>query len=58
VASRSHSHPSPTAFDPAARAVSAKLIWAVMSELAGNEDALVRLYRKHLPLLERAARNQ
>jgi hypothetical protein len=40
------------------RAVSAKLIWAVMSELAGNEDALVRLYRKHLPLLERAAGTQ
>ena len=46
---------APAAFDPAMRAASAKLIWAVMSEVTGNEQALVDLYRKHLPLLERAA---
>jgi hypothetical protein len=46
---------APAAFDPAMRAVSAKLIWAVMSEVTGNEEALVALYRRHLPLLERAS---
>lgn len=46
---------APAAFDPAMRAVSTKLIWAVMSEVAGNEEALVGLYRRHLPLLQRAA---
>ena len=46
---------APTAFDPAMRAVSAKLIWAVMSEVASNEEALVGLYRRHLPLLQRAS---
>ena len=46
---------APAAFDPAMRAVSAKLIWAVMSEVASNEEALVELYRRHLPLLQRAS---
>ena len=46
---------APAAFDPAMRAVSTKLIWAVMSEVTGNEEALVELYRRHLPLLERAS---
>lgn len=44
-----------SAFDPGERAVAAKLIWAVMSEVAGNEEALVGMYRRHLPLLERAS---
>jgi len=35
--------------------VTTKLIWAVMSEVAGNEEAMLGVYRKHLPLLERAA---
>jgi hypothetical protein len=49
---------SPDAFDAAQSAITTKLLWAVMGEVAGNEDALVSLYRKHLPLLERAAGNQ
>jgi hypothetical protein len=46
---------TPDAFDPATRRVSAKLIWAVMREVSGNEEVLVELYRRHLPLLRRAA---
>jgi hypothetical protein len=49
---------TPAAFDAATREVSAKLIWAVMSEVAGNEEALVGLYRQHLPQLQRAAENR
>ncbi len=46
---------TPASFDPAARAVATKVLWAVMSEVAGNEESLVELYRKHLPLLQRAS---
>jgi hypothetical protein len=49
---------SPAAFDAAQSPTATRLLWAVMGEVAGNEEALVSLYRRHLPLLERAAADQ
>jgi hypothetical protein len=46
---------APTAFDPAANAVSTRLLSAVMGEVVGNEEALRDLYGRHLPLLRRSS---
>jgi hypothetical protein len=43
-------------FNPATRAESVRLLWGVMAEVAGNEQTLLALYRKHLPLLRQAIR--
>jgi hypothetical protein len=41
-------------FNPATRAESVRLLWGVMAEVAGNEQTLLALYGKHLPLLRQA----
>lgn len=46
---------STAAFDPAARAAVVRQMGGVFKEIAGNEVWLLGLYRKNLPLLERAA---
>lgn len=46
---------TPGAYDPAARMVAARLLSVAMSELAGNEEGLLKLYHDHLPLLQREA---
>ena len=45
----------PATFDPAARVVATKVLWGVISEVAGNERYLLDIYRKQLPVLQRAA---
>jgi hypothetical protein len=46
---------SAAAFDPATSAVATKLLWGVLSEVAGNEQWLLEVYRKNLPVLQRAS---
>lgn len=41
-------------FNPATRAESVRLLWGVMAEVAGNEQTLLALYQRHLPLLRQA----
>jgi hypothetical protein len=48
---------SPATFDPAMRQTAVRVLWGVLSEIAGNEAALRDLYVKHLPLLQSAAAN-
>ena len=48
---------SPATFDPATRQTAVRVLWGVLSEIAGNEAALRDLYVKHLPVLQAAAAN-
>jgi hypothetical protein len=42
-------------FEPVRGNASIRLMWGLISEVAGNEQYLRDLYRKHLPLLQQAA---
>jgi hypothetical protein len=46
---------SPASFDTKASDAALRMLLGVMSEIAGNEVALLDIYRKHLPLVRRAA---
>ena len=46
---------STAAFDGNASDAALRMLLGVMSEIAGNEVALLDLYRRHLPLVRRAA---
>lgn len=45
------------AFDPATQRATVRLMHGIMSEIAGNEQVLLDLYRKHLPLLREATKD-
>lgn len=45
----------PAMFEPASGHASIRLLWGLISEVAGNEQYLRDLYLKHLPLLRQAA---
>lgn len=44
-------------FDPATRPQAIRLLWGVMAEISGNEETLLAMYHKHLPLLRAASQD-
>jgi hypothetical protein len=46
---------STAAFEPTSRAASVRLIWLTIADIESSEEALIELYRQHLPLIRAAA---
>jgi hypothetical protein len=45
-------------FDPNNRRASVRLLWLTMADIESSEEALVELYRQHLPLIRSAANHE